>query len=88
MRPLLAFRNKASPRFAKKTNRLLLTSTRDWWYIFDSRSTFDLVMAGQRSIFGEIDVFFNFTRRQYRRSYGRYRHETFTTVFGGQLASF
>ena len=24
---------------------------------FDPRSTFDLVMAGQRSIFGEIDVF-------------------------------
>ena len=33
-------------------------STRDWWYIFGPRSTFDLVMAGQRSIFGEIDVFF------------------------------
>ena len=30
---------------------------------FDPRSTFDLVMAGQRSIFGEIDVFFNFTRQ-------------------------
>ena len=41
----------------KKTNRLFSTSTRDWWYIFDPRSTFDLIMAGQRSIFGEIDVF-------------------------------
>ena len=27
-------------------------------YLFDPRSTVDLVMAGQRSIFGEIDVFF------------------------------
>ena len=51
----------------KKTKPLLSTSTRDWWYIFDPRSTFDLVMAGQRSIFGEIDVF-NFTREK-RRSY-------------------
>ena len=41
----------------EKNNRLLSTITRDWWYIFDPRSTFDLVMAGQRSIFGEIDVF-------------------------------
>ena len=30
---------------------------------FEPRSTFDLVIAGQRSIFGEIDVFFNFTRQ-------------------------
>ena len=29
-------------------------------YFFGPRSTFDLVMTGQRSIFGEIDVFFNF----------------------------
>ena len=41
----------------EKTKRLLSTSNRDWWHIFYPRSTFDLVMAGQRSIFGEIDVF-------------------------------
>ena len=29
-------------------------------YFFDPRSRFDLVMAGQRSIFGEIDVFSTF----------------------------
>ena len=27
------------------------------------RSTFDLVMTGQRSIFGEVDVFFKLTRQ-------------------------
>ena len=31
-------------------------------FFFYPRSTFDLVMGGKRSIFGEIDVFFNFTR--------------------------
>ena len=43
----------------REKNRLLSTSTRDWWYIFYPRSTVDLIMTGQRSIFGEIDVFPN-----------------------------
>ena len=54
---------------------------------FDSRSTFDLVMGGQRSIFGEIDVF-STVQENSGRSYGRYRHENVAIVFGGQLASF
>ena len=42
-----------------KASRLVSTSTRDWWHSFDPRSTFELVIAGQRSIFGKIDVFFS-----------------------------
>ena len=57
MRPPWRFETKRLGALRKKNNRLLSTSTRDWWYFFDPRSTFDLVMTGQRSIFGEIDVF-------------------------------
>ena len=57
MRPPWRFETKRRSASQKKTNQLLLTSTRDWWYISYPRPTFDLVMAGQRSIIGEIDVF-------------------------------
>ena len=71
MRPPWRFETKRPSASQKKTNRLLSTSTRDWWYIFftlgqinilliffSQNITFDLVMTGQRSILGEIHVFF------------------------------
>ena len=49
------FETKRGSASQKKNNRLLSTSTRDWWYIFFFYP--DLVMTGQRSSFGEINVF-------------------------------
>ena len=57
---------------------------------FDPRSTFDLVMPGQRSIFGEIDVFSTLQDNsdEAMADIAISSLETFTIVFGEQLASF
>ena len=56
--------------------------------IVDPGSTFDLVMAGQRSIFGEIDVFSTLQDNSNEAMADIAMKHLHTIVFGGQLASF
>ena len=57
MRPPWRFETKRRSASRKRPNDCSRRVLAIGGIFFDPRSTFDLVMAGQRSIFGEIDVF-------------------------------
>ena len=60
-----------------------LTSNRDWWCAFDTRSIFDPVMRGQRSNFQEVD--FSNLHEYISKAMNRSDKRLFTSVFLVQL---
>ena len=59
MRPPLRFETKRRSALAKRPIDCSRRVPAIGGIFFDPRSTFDLAMAGQLSIFGEFDVFFS-----------------------------
>ena len=59
MRPPLRFETKRRSALPKRPNDCSRRVPAIGGILFYPRSTFDLAMAGQLSIFGEIDVFSN-----------------------------